>query len=167
MMADLLISSSAVISECGKYRYRLSRRWNESGYSLPFVMLNPSIADAKIDDPTIRRCMGFARREGYAGIEVANLYAFRATFPVDLWKAIDPEGPNNVQHLTDVAKAAATYAVPIICAWGAHGGRNNRPIAIMQATGAELRCLGKTKDGKPRHPLYVRADQQFELLHGP
>jgi hypothetical protein len=166
-MADLLIRSGAVMSECGKYRYRLSRVWDEIAYVLPFVMLNPSIADAKIDDPTIRRCMGFARREGYGGIEVTNLYAFRATSPVDLWKAIDPEGPDNAQHLTDVAKAAAAYGVPIVCAWGAHGGRNNRPIAIMQAAGANLRCLGKTKGGNPRHPLYVRADQQFDPFHGP
>lgn len=166
MMADHVISAAAVISDCGKFRYRLSRIWRDGGHILPFVMLNPSTADAKNDDPTIRRCMGFARREGYSGIEVANLYAFRATAPVDLWKAIDPFGPDNDQHLMDVATASAAHGVPIICAWGAHGGNSSRPITLMQAINADLRCLGKTKDGKPRHPLYVKGDQPFEPLYG-
>lgn len=159
-MADV-ISSSAVISPCGLYRYRLSRIWKDSAYVLPFVMLNPSTADASINDPTIRRCIGFARREGYGGIEVANLYAFRATSPVDLWKAVDPCGPDNEQHLIDIATAAAGYGVPLICAWGAHGGKSNRPIMLMQRAGADLQCIGKTKGGQPRHPLYLKADQPF------
>lgn len=158
-MSDLLLSSTAVMSPCGLYRYRLSRIWNETAYTLPFVMLNPSTADASLDDPTIRRCIGFARREGYGGIEVANLYAFRATSPDDLWKAADPYGPENDQHLSDVARAATGYGVPIVCAWGIHGGRNNRPIVLMQQVGALLKCLGRTKDGYPRHPLYVKGDQ--------
>jgi hypothetical protein len=164
-MRDLLMARGAVISDCGLYRYRLSRIWNEARYSLAFVMLNPSIADADIDDPTIRRCMGFARREGYGGIEVANLYAFRATSPDDLWRARDPYGPENDDHLRNVALASAAYGTPLICAWGAYGGRNNRPIVLMQNAGAELMCLGKTKDGHPRHPLYVRGDQPLVPLH--
>jgi len=127
---------SAVISPCGLYRYRLSRQWTEPSYSLAFVMLNPSTADAEVDDPTIRRCIGFARREGYGGIEVVNLYAFRATSPDDLWKAKDPCGPENEGHLISIARASVGYGTPIVCAWGAHGGNSNRPIHLMQREGA-------------------------------
>lgn len=159
-MTDLLMISRAMMSPCQRYRYRLERRW-AAGRQLPFVMLNPSTADEHLDDPTIRRCMGFARREGYAGIVVANLYAFRATSPDDLWKAADPYGPDNDAALERVAREAQG---PLVCAWGIHGGRNNRPIAVMQYAGAELFCLGKTKDGHPRHPLYVKGDQPLVPL---
>lgn len=162
-----LVARGAVISECGLYRYRLSRVWDEGRPSLPFVMLNPSTADADIDDPTIRRCMAFARREGMGGIEVANLYAFRATDPNTLWKQLDPFGPENEDHLRNVALASVAYGVPIVCGWGEKGGNSNRPIHIMQLAGAELVCLGRTKSGRPRHPLYVRGNQPFEPLHAP
>src|ERR1700723_1611406 len=153
-MTDLLLARGAVISACGAYRYRLSRIWNEARHSLAFVMLNPSTADAEVDDPTVRRCMAFARREGYGGIEVANLYAFRATSPDDLWRAKDPCGPENDDHLRNVALASAAYGTPVVCAWGAHGGKTNRPIHLMQQVGATLVCLGRTRGGQPRHPLY-------------
>ena len=158
------VRKSAQISTCGRYRYILERFWSGE-HALPFVMLNPSTADADLDDPTIRRCMGFARRQGAGGIIVANLYAFRATKPADLWKAKDPEGPGNDAALSAIAKWSATAGVPIVCAWGAHGGNSNRPIALMQAEHARLVCLGKTKDGKPRHPLYVKGDQPLEPLY--
>lgn len=166
-MADQFIARAAVISTCGRYRYRLSRVWDETQAALPFVMLNPSIADANIDDPTIRRCIGFARREGCGGIEVANLYAFRATDPDELWRQLDPEGPDNIEHLRNIALASVAYGVPIICGWGAKGGNSNRPIHVMQQAGATLVCLGRTKEGKPRHPLYVRGDQPLEPLYAP
>ena len=91
---DLLIRKTADISDCGAYRYRLTREWSDKPL-LPFVMLNPSDANAEIDDPTIRRCMGFARAWGYGGIVVGNLYAFRTPYPETLWKAPDPYGPLN------------------------------------------------------------------------
>jgi hypothetical protein len=174
------VYKTAKMSVCGRYRYLLMRSWGQCGYSgmfpetlgfysekysrpmLPFVMLNPSTADAAVDDPTIRRCMGFARREGFGGIMVANLYAFRAKNPDDLWRADDPYGPENDSALLHVANYAYCKGVPIVCGWGVHGGKNNRPIALMQQMGARLVCLGRTKGGYPRHPLYVRADQSFE-----
>jgi hypothetical protein len=125
-------------------------------------MLNPSTADAETDDPTIRRCISFAKREGAGGIIVANLYAYRATDPASLWAREDPYGPQNDAALIGVAKWAAVAGVPLVCAWGTHGGRNNRPIVLMQQVGAKLVCLGKTKDGHPRHPLYVRGDKPLE-----
>ncbi len=156
-MSDL-VRKAATVSLCGLYRYRLDRFWGAAP-ALPFVMLNPSTADAEIDDPTIRRCMGFARREGAGGVIVCNLYAFRATRPDDLWRAADPCGPDNEKALSGLASWASYAGMPIVCAWGTHGGKNNRPIALMLDAGAKLLCLGLTKGGHPRHPLYVRGDE--------
>lgn len=159
------IKKTAVISDCGAYRYSLTRRWHFPGSLLPFIMLNPSTADAEQDDPTIRRCMGFARREGKAGIVVVNLYAFRSTSPEALWKVEDPIGPDNWRTLVNLGNEAAEEGVPIVCAWGAHA-RANQVDAIVVALGGccevRLVCLGKTAAGAPRHPLYVRADQPLE-----
>ena len=155
---------TARISSCGAYRYRLTRWWGP-GYMLPFVMLNPSTADADTDDPTIRRCMSFARRENAGGIVVVNQFAFRATSPDDLFKATDPYGPANDDSLWEVALEAAGTDMPIVCAWGSRGGRSNRHVAILQRGNARLVCLGKTKDGYPRHPLYVRNDQPLEDMY--
>lgn len=148
---------SAIISECGRYRYRLSRVWG-TGKALAFVMLNPSTADADNDDPTIRRCMGFAKREGAAGIIVMNVFAFRATSPKVMLAEPNAFGPNNAAHLK--ALCSASLEMPIVCAWGTHGGAVASSLAVMMRDqGARLACLGKTKDGHPRHPLYVKGDQ--------
>lgn len=149
--------SDAVISACGAYRYRLSRGFEPR---LPFVMLNPSTADATVDDPTIRRCAGFALREAYTGIEVVNLYAFRATNPRALLTAADPIGPENRAYL---AQVSALHSL-IVCAWGAHAPPEyaREVAAILRGNGARLVCLGTTKAGAPRHPLYVRGDQPLE-----
>src|SRR5688500_18287560 len=106
----------ATLSACGRYRYHLERRW--ATHVLPIVMLNPSTADAEIDDPTIRRCMGFAKRDGYGGIAVCNLYALRSPSPDDLWRADDPYGPDNGEALRRLALYASVNTLPILCAWG-------------------------------------------------
>ena len=126
-------------------------------------MLNPSTADADIDDPTIRRCMSFARREGAGGIIVVNLYALRATDPRMLKQAPFPFGPANFDALQNVVIEADT--APIVCAWGADQMANDAAKSFMEIAEREdayLVCLGKTKAGHPRHPLYVRGDQPFE-----
>ncbi|WP_262880425.1 DUF1643 domain-containing protein [Pseudomonas paralcaligenes] len=151
---------SAIISECGQYRYRLTRQAEQlfpMASSALFVMLNPSTADASLDDPTIRRCRGFARAWDCAGIVVANLYALRATNPADLWPHADPVGPENDQHLL----ALADDFGDVVCAWGAHAKpeRVERVVQILQGMGARLWCLGTNKDGSPRHPLYLPASQ--------
>lgn len=168
-MTDLLVSDpaiekSAVISDCGLYRYTLTRRWSAAPL-LPFVMLNPSTADADIDDPTIRRCMGFARRENMGGILVANLYALRATSPKALWAVeAKPIGKDNWSTLLSVAMQAEYSNTPIVCAWGAHARREQSEsiVAMFSIYGVKTVCLGKTKADAPRHPLYVRADQPLE-----
>jgi len=163
--------SSAVISSCGRYRYWLERRWSAS-LPLTFVMLNPSTADATIDDPTIRRCAGFARREGAGGIVVVNLYAFRATNPRDLASAADPVGTECDAHL-DVAGACGCPGAPIIAAWGAtkvgrapyreHDERVAGVLARLRGFGP-VHCLGSTASGAPRHPLYLPGDAPLTVL---
>jgi hypothetical protein len=150
---------SAVISGCGLYRYRLQR--GDGPRRLAFVMLNPSTADADVDDPTIRRCRAFAQREGHAGIDVMNLYAWRATDPVQLTQVDDPVGPDNAIWLDHLA--CDHRHGWIVCAWGALARERQCQTAlqvagILSSHGARLVCLGITKDGSPRHPLYVRGD---------
>lgn len=152
---------AAIISPCGQYRYKLTREphdmYTTCGPVL-FIMLNPSTADAALDDPTIRRCRGFAKAWDCAGIVVANLYALRATNPADLWKHPDPVGPDNDEHLAALILTHET----VVCAWGA----NAKPERVEQVRKMFHRlsrpvCLGVTKDGAPRHPLYIRADQRL------
>ncbi len=145
----------AAISTCGKYRYVLTRG-DELNSSLPFVMLNPSTADASLDDPTIRRCKGFAADLGYSGIVVMNLYAFRATKPADLWTADDPVGSEN-----DTWLHGLSLYPEIVCAWGANArpDRVKDVVEILTMYNAKLKCLGVTKAGAPKHPLYIKATQ--------
>lgn len=149
---------SAEISDDGLYRYRLTRAWGDTQRFLRFVMLNPSTADALVDDPTIRRCIGFARDLGYDGLVVLNLYAFRATKPADLWKADEPTGgPRNDLALRNTLMQASALNEPVVAAWGAHA-RPDRVAWLTSLPGAEqLHALAVTKAGAPGHPLYLPA----------
>lgn len=147
----------ALFSPCGLYRYRLTRCWNAGAAPLAIVMLNPSTADAEKDDPTIRRCIGFAAREQFGGVEIFNLFAFRATAPKDLKAAADPIGPDNDRHLRDLFSRHGS----VLAAWGTHGAHGGRAEAIIGLAGAlkvTLTCLGRTAAGQPRHPLYLKGD---------
>lgn len=149
---------AAVISECGRYRYRLYREWAPSErMPVLWVMLNPSTADASIDDPTIRRCIAFSRAWGYGALWVGNLYAYRSTDPAALWTmaADDARGPDNECHLYQMSCESAL----IVLAWGAPGGQT---VPLSMLTPGGLWCLGKTKSGAPRHPLYVRGDTPLQ-----
>lgn len=142
----------ADISQDGLYRYRLGRRWNSALPECVFIMLNPSTADAAQDDPTIRRCMRFARDLGCGSLLVGNLYAFRATDPRDLFRASEPTGgAKNDAVLTDLMGRGEH----VIAAWGNHGklARVSEVAGLPGAT--RLKALGTTKSGAPRHPLYV------------
>lgn len=156
-MRELAVESSALISDDGIYRYLLRRHWSSPTESLGWIMLNPSTADATTDDPTVRRCMGFARRWGFGGIAVANLFALRATDPAALKSHPDPVGPDNDDLLTRMIGNLHVVMV----AWGAHAGATGRVRALMASRVPPpqgLMCLGTTKGGQPRHPLYVKAD---------
>lgn len=158
-MTALTERSSAVISDCGRYRYRLDRVWDDGLPTLTWVMLNPSTADAEQDDPTIRRVRRFSKEWGYGGFTVVNVYAWRATKPSDLPDSdVVAAGPLWQQHFTEAVESA-----PVVVAWGARGASR----ACQDLLGVLLRrrslfgpplCLGVTKDGHPRHPLYVPAD---------
>lgn len=153
------MNSWAHISDDGRYRYILGRLWSDDdlGLVLNWVMLNPSTADAKIDDPTIRRCIGFSRLWGYCGMRVVNLYALRATQPADLWRSDDPVGPENDDILRWIAHHTET---PVIAAWGANA-RPERVAHVINILGPRnLDCLGVTKQGAPKHPLYLPANTQ-------
>ncbi|HEY8031901.1 MAG TPA: DUF1643 domain-containing protein [Methylocella sp.] len=159
-----VVQRGADISPCKKYRYRLTRTWDERP-ALTFVMLNPSWADAKKDDNTITRCVAFATREGAGGIIVVNLYALRESDPGRLKVVKDPFGPDNEAALIEVATKAVRSGQPIVCAWGINGpnyGGDKRAMDILQLAGARLVCLGKTKDGHPRHPGRLPANQPLE-----
>lgn len=158
------VEKEAHVSACGAFRYWLSRKWDRGTESLLWIMLNPSTADATLDDPTIRRCMVFARREGFGGIDVVNLYAYRATDPMELRGAPDPIGPAN----DDTLLGAIGWHETAVAAWGEHPSREpagrarvETVVRIAAAAGRRLMCLGTTKSGAPRHPLYVRADAEL------
>src|SRR5215212_6685880 len=156
------IRNSADISACGRYRYRLTRHWDPDVRPLTFVLLNPSTAAASLDDATIRRCMGFARREGAGGILVVNLYAFRSTNPRHLKHCPDPDGPENLRYLGEVAEDSRLTSSPVVCGSGTWGAERGQLVgARLLRQGAHLVCLGQTRCGHPKHPLYVRADQPF------
>lgn len=149
--------TGAVISDCQKFRYRLWRRWNFQLPRLMFIMLNPSTADATLDDATIRKCIGFATRLGYGGIEVCNLYAFRATDPRDLKAAGYPIGDKNDGVITGVSETVSGDWGHVVAAWGANAQdkRADEVRWLCLMNGVPLYHLGLTKDGQPRHPLML------------
>lgn len=153
------IERGATLSPCGLFRYNLWRHWGNPGNRLMFVMLNPSTADADVDDPTIRKCIGFARRNGFNGIDVVNLYAYRATKPSDLRAAGYPVGPFNDSHIISAAMANHEFGGKTICAWGAIGSKLERPSAVVKilrnVAMVDLYALSVCKDGNPGHPLML------------
>lgn len=157
-----MTTSSATISDDGRYRYDLVRRWDDRPL-LVFVMLNPSTADASVDDRTIGRCRGFAQDLGHGGILVVNAYAYRATDPRDLWAAqaagVDVVGPRNDLHLVAAFDDARIDGSTVIAAWGAHA-RPDRVAQIRDLAAlarVPLTALRVTKTGAPGHPLYLPA----------
>lgn len=155
-MAELLNDRGAEFSDCETYRYRLWRTWDSRKPPLVFCMLNPSTADAEQDDPTVARCSERARRLGYGGLEVVNLFALRSTDPKALYGHADPVGPKN-----DSAILSAAERGNVVCAWGNHGklqGRDKAVLALLRAAGLPALALKVSKDGHPSHPLYLSYD---------
>jgi hypothetical protein len=159
--------TDAIISDCVRYRYTLHRTIQEdASWKQPclFVMLNPSTADATKDDPTIRRCLGFARAWDCSALTVVNLFGFRATDPRELAHTADPVGPDNDAHVREQIDRHASGV--IIAAWGAHNAARLRGALQLALRSAGAQCLGQTKDGSPRHPLYVSGYQRLEIWRG-
>lgn len=148
MKSKIEIVRSAEISDCKKYRYALWRHWGAGKSYAMFIGLNPSTADDKIDDPTIRRCMAYAKAWGYDGLCMTNLFAYRATLPDKMKRSRDPVGPETDRWLKKLAKKAGV----VVAAWGVHGQfmqRDQEVKAMIQP----LHHLRLTKRGYPGHPL--------------
>lgn len=161
------VLADAVLSSDGAHRYTLTREWDQFSGKVNWVMLNPSTADAEHDDPTIRKCMKFARRWGFGGIYVTNLFAFRTKSPSELTKAVDPIGPDNDAWLktavggsgltvlgwggASIAKERAKVVVPMLLE---HGAERHANIAVLR----------QNIDGSPIHPLYVPDNQQLSVV---
>jgi hypothetical protein len=153
------LASGAIFDITGTYRYSLWRIWSRNHPRIAFIMLNPSSAGARYNDPTIRRCIQFARFWGFGALEVVNLFAYRTADPRVLSRVSDPLGPDNDHFLARAVEQAHT----VIAAWGARGALLKRDQAVLTllARCARVYCLGLTKGGHPRHPLYVRNDVPF------
>jgi len=158
--------STAVYSDCEQFRYLLTRTWDSAGGTALFVMLNPSTATEVQNDPTVERCERRARALGFGAFRVANIFAFRATDPKVMRAAPDPIGPDNDTAIAD----SAPWADRIICAWGTHGSHLDRGAVVrrlLRATGLPLFNLGLTKQGHPKHPLYISYAEQPVLWVDP
>jgi hypothetical protein len=153
--------STAVYSPCERYRYLLTRTWHPAGQRLLFVLLNPSTATEVQNDPTVERCERRARALGFGSFRVTNIFAYRATDPRVMRAQADPVGPQNDAALAE----SAPWADRILCAWGAHGAhlaRGAQVQRLLRATERPLWHLGLTRDGQPKHPLYIGYSRQPE-----
>lgn len=159
LQASQSLDRGAVLSPCERYRYQLTRTWDERLPAVAFVGLNPSTADANIDDPTVRRCVGFARDWGFGALILVNLFALRSTDPSRLYTAREPIGPENDRWLS----LAGCNAEIVVAAWGVHGDLHGRGREIRSFF-PTLMCLGRTREGHPRHPLYLSKDTPLEAL---
>jgi hypothetical protein len=149
------MQKASQLSPCRTYRYRLDRIWNDSKPRVLFILYNPSTADEWVDDPTLRRCMGFAQAWGYGGLCIINLFSLRTSDPTVLRGHARPKGPDH-EH---VFHEAVEGHSDIVCAWGLQGG----PISSHFSHGTHrIFHLGVNKDGSPKHPLYLPSNT---LLH--
>lgn len=159
------VKSIAIFSPCRKYRYFLRRIWDKSKPIIVFLMLNPSTADAFKNDPTIRRCWGYAEDWGYGGFIAVNIYALRSTDPKGLKQVEDPIGIH-----TDSFIRSAIKGRKVVCAWGIHAndGKKSRECEIRELlNGHDAVCFGTTKAKHPKHPLYLKVDEKLvPFLHG-
>jgi len=167
---DKAMTRAATISVCGRYRYSLWRVWNTSKPLLCWVMLNPSKANATEDDHTIRWCIRYAAENGYGGIVVVNLFAFRATMPADMKAAADPIGPDNDAMLAAVLKDVVRTGGKVLVAWGVHGEFQDRDREVLKVITKYYRqaplCLDVTIKGHPKHPARLSPRLKLRAYEG-
>ncbi len=163
-MTSLFMDNEATLSECRRFRYSLRRTWDRERPRLGWIMLNPSTADETEDDPTIRRCIGFADRWGFGGIEVCNVFPIRSTDPSIL---NDFDVRNDHQHENrDAIRSLVVRCHSVMFAWGSNKHATltaSRHVVLCRIHRAW--CLDRTKEGHPKHPLYVRGDQWPLIYH--
>ena len=158
----MIIHKSAIISQDKKYRYLLTRVWNRDKGGILFILLNPSIADADIDDPTIKKCINIAINCDKGYIEVVNLFAYRATNPKVMKSYIDPIGKENDKYIIE----AANKADIIVLGWGEKGDHLNRDSKVLSLLCSEkVYSLCLNKSGKPKHPLYCKRNSELIKYH--
>ncbi len=159
-MTDII--RTAKLSECGRYRYSLGRAWKPNMGAALFVCLNPSTADHTKDDPTVRKCIGFAERWGFGAMWIVNLFAFRATDPRELRRAqsLGADIVGGIKNREAIIEGAK-FSDRVVLAWGAHAKpwtpyTKTVTQIVQEAIGVRpLWCLGTTNDGQPRHPLML------------
>lgn len=156
-----VVKGGASFDRTKRYRYLLSRVWEPEGKALLFIMLNPSAADEKKNDPTISRCFSIAKRFGFGSFEVVNLFAYRTAYPKELKASARPVGRNNDRVIIE----ASSRAHCIVAAWGVWGnlhGRDRDVLKLLNDNGrTDLKCLGVTMHGHPRHPLFLPSDREL------
>ena len=156
------MKKGAVIDKAGLYRYSLWRDWDMEKPKLVFIMLNPSKADANIDDPTLRRCINFENSWDFGSLIVVNLFAYRSASPLDLRQVDDPIGSQNDRYLKKAIKSADR----VVVAWGNNGKLMQRDRIVLELLfkhNIQPHCLGITKVGYPRHALYVLRNKQLSV----
>lgn len=164
-MSTKYTSSSACISDCGHFRYSLTRVWDEAKPMIAFIGLNPSTADESEDDNTIRKCVKFARRDGFGSLCMINLFAFRATQPADMKRHGMPIGRDNDRTILETVNLCNR----VVACWGNPGSWMSRDKAVckmLEKHGVALYCLEVTKSGQPKHPLYIKDSQAFMPYNG-
>ncbi len=163
---------SAQFSECYRYRYGLLVQWDDYKPIMVWCMLNPSTADEDKNDPTIERCERRARKAGYGGIYILNIFAFRATDPKDMKVASDPQGYYNDLTIVSVIQTycdlnTTKQNINVHCGWGTHGsyrGRGKEVLGIIKQMGAIPVCLTQNANGSPKHPLYCSYELNFKPM---
>lgn len=156
------MAKGATLSPCGKFRYNLTRTWAVDGPKLFVIGLNCSTADHEKNDPTIRREISFAMDWRYGGLLKGNLFAYRTKNPAEMKRAKDPIGPETDNWLSIMASGAQK----IVAAWGTHGSfmdRDRQVLALLK--GQKLWCFGLTKEGHPKHPLYLKGNTELIEYH--
>ena len=159
MSTGISLKNTAHLSRCRQYRFALWRTWDDSLPRVMFIGLNPSTADETVDDPTLVRCMNFARDWGYGGVCMANLFAFRATDPDQMKRAEDPVGRRNNWWLRKLAAEAGL----VVAAWGNDGVYLERSTKVRRML-PQLHCLHMNRSGEPAHPLYQPACRKPLLM---
>ena len=167
-MTDTIVRTAA-LSKDGVYRFALSRSFKPGSKSMIWIMLNPSTADAEVDDPTIRRCMGYAQDWGFDSMTVVNLFPLRATDPKELTTHTEPK--DILKLNLGYIESECYWSQPslVVAAWGTHGAllrRNKLVIDRLTALGVSLHVLGLTEDRHPKHPLYLKKDLKPVLWSG-
>ncbi len=147
------MKTDAILSKNRKYRYVLSRIWDESKPTVMIIGLNPSTADETENDPTIIKCIDFAKSWGYGGVYMLNLFGFRATKPKDMFNTDEPIGQDNDKYIEEYSKICDK----VICAWGNDGSYKNRSKDILSKI-ENTYYLKLNQTGEPAHPLYLKGD---------